>query len=127
MSDSSPVILVIEDDDHISTAMEICLEREGYRVETAADGVAGLEKAFSRRPALILLDLLLPKMNGHLVLEALREDVRTADIPVVVISAVADKSQVEAVLDQGAREYLMKPFTREDLLGAVSSQLGPSV
>lgn len=124
MPDSSPLVLVIEDDEHITLAIRMCLERAGYRVETAMDGVDGIEKAFSRRPSLILLDLVLPKMNGHLVLKTLRQDVRTVSIPVVVVSAAAEKSQVESAMDEGAREYLIKPFTPDELVSAVSRYLG---
>jgi DNA-binding response OmpR family regulator len=113
----------VEDDGHISFAMRMCLELAGYRVETAVDGVEGLEKAFSRRPALVLLDLRLPKMNGHLVLKALRDDIRTSSIPVLVVSAVAETPEVEQTLSEGAQEYLVKPFAPDYLTGMVGRYL----
>lgn len=118
-----PRILLIEDEDHIALAIRLCLEGEGYRVETALDGLEGLEKAFSLRPSLILLDLRMPKMSGHLVLETLREDERTKDIPVVVLTALSDVDEKEKALLEGAREYLIKPFTPKDLLTVVKRYL----
>ncbi len=119
-----PLVLVVEDDEHISLAVRVCLELAGYRVETAVDGVEGLEKAFSKRPNLVLLDMRLPKMNGHLVLKALREDVRTAAIPVLVASAVAETSEVELALEEGAQEYLVKPFAPGYLTEMVGRYVG---
>lgn len=122
-SPAAPLILVIEDDTHISLAVRICLEKAGFRVATASDGVDGLEQAFSLRPSLILLDLLLPKLDGHMVLRALRHDERTSSIPVVVLSAVADPTERENALEEGAADYLVKPFTPQDLLSVVRRQL----
>ena len=118
---------MIEDDDHIALAIRICLEMAGYRVEVAVDGVEGLEKAFSRRPHLVLLDIRLPKMNGHLVLRALREDIRTAAIPVIVTSAVAETSEVEVAMEEGAQEYLVKPFAPAYLTEIVRHYVSRSV
>lgn len=121
-----PLILLVEDDEHIALAIRMCLEIAGYRVETAVDGVEGLEKAFSKRPHLVLLDMRLPKMNGHLVLQALREDVRTAAIPVIVTSAAAETSEVELALEEGAQEYLVKPFAPAHLTEMVGRYVSRS-
>ncbi len=104
----------------------MCLELAGYNVEVAVDGVEGLEKAFSRRPHLVLLDMRLPKMNGHLVLRALREDVRTSAIPVIVTSAVAETSEVELAMEEGANEYLVKPFAPACFIDMVKRFVGLS-
>lgn len=117
------LILLVEDEPHIAFAVQMCLEQAGYRVETAADGVEGLDKAFSSRPALVLLDLLLPKLAGHLVLKALREDVRTRDIPVVVLSAVAKEAEKSVAFAEGAQDYLVKPFSPRDLTSTVRRYL----
>ncbi|MBE3520376.1 MAG: response regulator [Firmicutes bacterium] len=122
-SPTAPLILIIEDDTHISMAVRICLEKAGFRVATALDGVDGLEQAFSLRPSLILLDLLLPKLDGHMVLKALRQDERTSSIPVVVLSAVADPAEREAALEEGAADYIVKPFTPQELLSVVRREL----
>ncbi|MGE5580041.1 MAG: response regulator [Bacillota bacterium] len=122
-SERGPLILLVEDDDHIALALRICLELAGYSVEIAVDGVEALEKAFARRPHLVLLDIRLPKMNGHLVLKALREDVRTAAIPVIVTSAVAEVSEVEAAMEEGAQDYLVKPFVPSALVEVVRRYL----
>lgn len=120
MSECAALVLVVEDEKNIALAVRVCLERAGYRVETAVDGVEGLEKAFSKRPALVLLDMRLPKMNGHLVLKALREDMRTATMPVVVVSAAAERSEVELALEEGAQEYLVKPFAPGSLTETIA-------
>lgn len=119
----APCILVIEDEIHIAITLKMCLEKEGHRVVIALDGVEGLEKAFAERPALILLDLRMPKMDGHLVIRALREDERTRCIPVIVLSAIASEEEKDRALEEGAQEYLVKPFSPQDLVAVVSQYL----
>lgn len=112
-------ILVVEDEAHIANAICICLERHGFQVSVASDGVSAVDKAFAEKPDLVLLDLRLPKMSGHLVLQAIREDERTSSIPVVVVSAASEESERDTALAEGADEYLVKPFTPKDLIDAV--------
>lgn len=108
-------VLVIDDDPHVVIAIRMCLEEKGFSVETAKDGVEGLEKAFAVRPSLILLDLKMPKMSGHLVLRALKEDPRTAFIPVVVLTGLSENDEKDRAYKEGAAECLIKPFGPREL------------
>ncbi|MGE5561024.1 MAG: response regulator [Chloroflexota bacterium] len=103
--------------------MAYCLESEGYRVSIVEDGVAALASITESPPDLVLLDLILPRMSGFLVLETMREDARMRGIPVVVVSARSDDRDVERARLLGAQEYLMKPFLPQDLLTVVRRTL----
>src|SRR5438045_4783758 len=110
-------ILIIEDELHMRTALADVLAGEGYRPLTAADGDSGLERALTEKPDLVLLDIMMPKLDGYAVCEELR---RLADrVPILMLTA---KGQVEdrvAGLDAGADDYLVKPFSTEELLARV--------
>src|SRR3954452_10063247 len=85
---STPHVLVVEDDPSVRGLLQTLLTAEGYDVAVASDGLAGLVKASSRRPALILLDLMMPDLGGIRVLEELRGDPSLADVPVVVVTGM---------------------------------------
>src|SRR6266516_4337429 len=110
-------LLIIEDELPMRTALKDCLEAEGYRVLTAAEGESGLERALKEKPDLILLDIMLPRLDGFAVCSELR---RLSDnVPVLMLTA---KGQVEdrvAGLDAGADDYLIKPFSTDELLARV--------
>ncbi len=106
-----PTVLFIEDDPAIATMYRLRLELAGYAVAIAGDGELGLEAARATLPALIFLDIRLPKLDGMAVLEALRADERTARLPVVVLSNYGDAATVQRALGLGAREYLIKSQT----------------
>ena len=108
-----PLVLVVEDDPKTLDLLTFCLSRDGFRVDQARDGEEAVAKARALRPALITLDILLPKKGGMDVLKALKEDVLTRDIPVVVVSIVDER---ERGLSLGAADYILKPFDREDLV-----------
>src|SRR5947199_3117030 len=114
-------ILIIEDELPMRTALKDCLESEGYRVLTAADGESGLKRALEEKPDLILLDIMMPKLDGYAVCAELR---RLSDpVPVLMLTA---KGQVEdrvTGLDAGADDYLVKPFSTEELLARVRAML----
>ncbi len=117
------LILLVEDEDAILMAMQLYLQRSGYRVIKAQTGPDGLKAAMSERPDLIMLDLLLPEMNGFLVLEALKENPSTADIPVVICSAKTQESDQKRARELGADGFLSKPFTPGQLLAKVKQYL----
>ncbi len=109
-------ILIVEDEEKIARFVELELTHEGYEVEKAADGRAGVEAALSSPFDLILLDLLLPKLNG---LEVLRRIRRELDVPVIVLTARDAVMDKVAGLDAGADDYVTKPFAIEELLARI--------
>jgi DNA-binding response OmpR family regulator len=111
-----PKILVIDDEKGIAMALRFTLQGAGYIVISAVDGVSGMEKAFSELPDAILLDLVLPKLNGFLVLEGLKQNEETRTIPVIVLSARADEEDIRKARSLGASEYLVKPVKSAELL-----------
>jgi CheY-like chemotaxis protein len=101
-------ILVAEDDRFLRKAAEMALKRQGYAVLTAADGEEALRAARSVLPDLILLDLIMPKLNGFDVLQALKKDAPTAHIPVIILSNLGQDRDVQQAMDAGAAAYFIK-------------------
>ncbi len=112
-------ILVIDDDPDICEIVQVNLEGAGYHVITASDGRTGLERARTVEPSLIVLDVLLPEMDGWQVLDELSRDARTADRPVVILTCKGEDQDALRGLDEGAIEYLTKPFYPENLVATV--------
>jgi len=113
-------VLVVDDDPVIQRLLKVNFEMEGYTVLSAADGAEGLEQARSSDPDIIILDIMMPKMNGLQVLTALKGDRATRSIPVILLSAKAQAGDVQAGLDKGADAYVTKPFDPLELLDRVS-------
>jgi len=103
-------ILLVEDEDSLRRVMSDLLQREGYRVVEAADGVAALEQVDRHAPDVVLLDLNLPRLDGYEVLSQLRSRPATAALPVIVLTAKGDEDNEVRVLRQGADDFLTKPF-----------------
>ena len=116
-------ILVIEDDAQTRQNIEIILEMENHRVFTARDGRAGLELARREKPDLIVCDLMMPELDGHDVLRALRADAETAAIPFIFLTARAERADQRTGMNLGADDYLCKPIDAEDLLSAIQARL----
>ena len=116
-----PRILIIEDELPMRTALADCLTGEGHRVLTAADGAGGLKRALEDKPDLILLDIMMPRLDGYAVCTELR---RLANpVPILMLTA---KGQIEdrvKGLDVGADDYLIKPFSTDELLARVRALL----
>lgn len=112
-------VLVVEDESSISQLLRIVLETEGHEVLTADDGSRGLAMATRRSPDVILLDVMMPYMDGFAVLEALREDERTVTIPVIMLSAIQKESVEERCYRLGAQAFIRKPFDPGILLGTI--------
>jgi DNA-binding response OmpR family regulator len=116
-----PRILLAEDELPMRTVLRDCLERQGYRVLAAADGEAGLDMALKEKPDLIVLDIMMPKLDGLAVCAELRRLGKT--VPILLLTAKAGVGDRVAGLDRGADDYLIKPFSREELLARVRALL----
>ncbi|MFQ5555319.1 MAG: response regulator [Acidimicrobiia bacterium] len=116
-------ILVVDDDPDIIQFVKMNLELEGFEVETAENGRVALESAKSRPPDLILLDVMMPEMDGLTVLRRLRASPATANVPVIILTAKALAEDRVKGLDLGADDYITKPFDLEELLARVRTVL----
>jgi len=117
---AAPRVLIIEDDPNVAEVVTRYLEREGYAVESAADGLAGLELALSDPPDLVVLDLMLPSLTGLEVCRRLRAK---APVPVIMLTARGDEVDRIAGLELGADDYVAKPFSPRELTARVKAVL----
>jgi two-component system response regulator RpaA len=117
-------ILVIEDDEEVGFLVRISLESNGYDVVTVNDGSRGFAAAQRQNPDLIVLDLMMPIMDGFAVLEALQTNDRTAGVPVLILSAMATEHAQEQCYQRGAKVFMTKPFDPSLLAGVVGEVLG---
>jgi len=119
----SPHVLVVEDDPSVRSLLYTLLTAEGYRVATASDGTAGLSEAVSDRPAVILLDLVMPDLGGMRVLQELRADPVLAGVPVLVLTGRLEA--IPSLQDQlGTARVFSKPFGVADLLSRIAELTG---
>src|SRR6187431_3399822 len=116
-------ILVVDDDAKIVRLVRTYLERDGFMVVTAADGPAALEAIETHRPVLVVLDLMLPELDGRAVIRAVRRDEEAARTPILVLSARSSTLDRIAGLEDGADDYLPKPFSPAELVLRVKSIL----
>ena len=116
-------ILVVDDDAKIVRLVRTYLEREGFTVVSAADGPAALDAIETHRPALVVLDLMLPELDGRAVIRAVRRDDEAAATPILIVSARGSTLDRIAGLEDGADEYLPKPFSPAELVLRVKSIL----
>jgi DNA-binding response OmpR family regulator len=117
-------ILVIEDEATLQKALNDVLNQEGYDVSSALDGAKGLELAGEENPDLILLDIILPKMDGFEVLKKLKKDENTSNIPVIILTNLSDINDIQKALDLGATTYLVKAdFHLEDVLKKIKETI----
>src|SRR5712691_8478648 len=116
-------ILVVDDDAKIVRLVRTYLERDGFSVVTAADGPAALDAIERHRPALVVLDLMLPELDGRAVIRAVRRDDQAAATPILVLSARGTTLDRIAGLEDGADDYLPKPFSPAELVVRVRTIL----
>lgn len=116
-------ILIVDDEPNIRMAMRVALEREGYAVSEAFDGKDALRSIFSDKPDLVLLDIMLPTMNGYDVTIKLREDERTKRLPIIMVTAKGQITDRIHGLDLGADDYISKPFDLRELVARVHAML----
>lgn len=112
-------ILVCDDERHIVRLIQVNLERQGYQVSTAYDGKEGLEKAKAEKPDLMVLDVMMPYMDGFEVLKNLKRDPDMEDMPVIMLTAKAQDKDVFEGYSYGADMYLTKPFNPMELISFV--------
>jgi DNA-binding response OmpR family regulator len=120
----SSLILMIDDDPDICEIVKVNLEGAGYNVAVATDGAAGLTQAFALKPNLVILDVLMPELDGWQVLDRLAGDPRTSSTPVIMLTCKGDDQDVMHGLSTGAVEYVTKPFYPENLVASIKILLG---
>jgi CheY-like chemotaxis protein len=117
-------VLVIDDEPDVRWLLRLSLERAGHEVLLADDGLRGVAMAQRQRPDAIVLDLMMPVMDGYGVLDALNRDRRTQRVPVLVLTAKALPEEQMKVTNAGARRFMTKPFEPLELASAVEGMLG---
>ena len=116
-------ILIADDEEDVVTTLQFTLEKEGYQCLTAYDGKEALDKAKRENPDLIILDIMMPKMNGYEVSRLLKFDARFKHIPIVMLTARTQAKDKEIGRDTGADVYITKPFEMDDLVSTVHNIL----
>jgi DNA-binding response OmpR family regulator len=117
-------ILIVEDDPSFSRAINHIIQKEGYDVITASNGMAGLRMAKGENPDLLILDVMLPGLDGFEICSQLRQDPLTEKLPIIMLSAKGQEIDKTTGLKVGANEYLTKPVDRALLLEKITSLLG---
>jgi two-component system alkaline phosphatase synthesis response regulator PhoP len=116
-------ILIAEDEIHIMTLVKFKLRDAGYTVIPAEDGKKALELAQAQHPDLILLDVMMPFLNGYEVLDLLRKDENTKNIPVIMLTAKSFQHEIDDGITRGAEDYIIKPFHPNDLITRIQAVL----
>jgi len=117
------LVLCADDDEDILSLVSLRLQRAGFQVATAADGEEAMQVARDRRPALAVLDVMMPKRTGYEVLAELRGDEALRGMKVILLSARVQEGDVARGMDAGADAYLVKPFRAQDLVSKVEELL----
>lgn len=118
-------IVLVEDDTFLANIYKTKFEMEGFKVSVAEDGLAGVEEVKKKKPDLVLLDILLPKMDGFAVLETLKADPEVKAIPVILLTNLGQKDDVDKGLQMGAADYLIKAhFKPSETVDKVKKVLG---
>ena len=120
---SKEKILIIEDEKDIVKMLDYNLKKEGFRAFSATNGEDGLDMARKEHPDLILLDLMLPEMDGLEVCKAVKNDTKTAHIPIIILTAKAQETDKIVGLELGADDYMTKPFSPRELIARIKAVL----
>jgi DNA-binding response OmpR family regulator len=112
-------ILLIDDDALLLTLLERKLTARGYAVTTANDGSAGLDRARADHPDLIVLDMMMPIMDGRQVLRAIQADAALSAIPVIMLTSRREESDIVGAIEKGAADYQLKPFSPDELIARI--------
>lgn len=118
-------ILIVEDEKQLIAALEEKLHSTGYATVAVRDGEQGLKAAYAEKPDLILLDIVMPVMDGMTMLEKLRKDERGKDIPVIILTNLSDGDKKSASAEQGVSDYLIKAnWTLDELMRKIEDRIG---
>jgi two-component system, OmpR family, alkaline phosphatase synthesis response regulator PhoP len=117
-------ILVVDDEIYIVHILDFSLGMEGYEVVTALDGEQAIEKARAEKPDLIVLDIMMPKLDGYETCKALKADPETKDVPVILLSAKGRNVDQKVGFEVGADDYITKPFSPRKLVERINAILG---
>ena len=120
---SKEKVLIIEDEKDIVKMLDYNLRKEGFRIFSANNGEDGLDMARRENPDLILLDLMLPEMDGLDVCKAVKNDAKTTHIPIIILTAKAQESDKVVGLELGADDYVTKPFSPRELIARIKAVL----
>ena len=125
MSETPPKarILVVDDEPDLIAVLRMGLQMEGFEVLEAGDGAAGLERAQTDKPDLIVLDLMLPKMDGYQVCRNLKFDSRYKSLPIFILSARPGEQDRRLALEMGADDFIRKPYDLKELVGKIRARL----
>ena len=118
-------VLLIEDEPNITEAIRFILSRDGFAVDTHADGSTALDAIRSRAPDMVILDVMLPNRSGFDILRDLRAEAQTRDLPVLMLTARGQKRDRELAERYGASRFMTKPFSNADVLASVRELTGP--
>ena len=116
-----PTVLIVEDDPVILRLLEVNFELEGFSVLLAHDGAEGIDMARTNKPDVIISDIMMPRMSGLELVSALKADEATKGIPIILLSAKAQTSDIKIGLESGADDYVTKPFEPLDLVDRVNA------
>lgn len=126
MSEAAPSVLVVEDDPEINALVGAYVELCGYEYRSAHDGHAAIEEVARRVPTAVVLDLMMPGMNGFEVCRHLRDAAATATTPIIILSAMGDAQTRQKTRQLGADEHLVKPFDPDALMTTIKSHVDGS-
>jgi DNA-binding response OmpR family regulator len=124
MSDHRPRILIVDDEADLVSVLRLGLELEGFEVIDAGDGEEGLRRAREDRPELMLLDLMLPKLDGYKVCRALKFDERYKKLPIFILSARPGEHDRRLAFEMGADLFITKPYEMSELVAKIRERLG---
>lgn len=117
-------ILIVDDEPLVIQQFSFVLEKEGFEVSIARDGEEGLNKIIEEKPGLVLLDVMMPKMNGYQVCEAVKADPALEGVKIIISTAKSQQSEMPKALEAGAVDFITKPYDIEELLKLVHKWLG---
>jgi len=123
-ADSTPTILVADDEEDLRELVTYRLSRSGYQVIGAGDGQEALELATERTPDLMVLDVMMPKLDGYELTRRVRAEAALQSIPVILLTARSQESDIDRGFEVGADDYLKKPFNPDELVARVRAVLG---